>query len=169
MIFLKKMSLLKQPLLKKKSNIDRSIPCSLDGPIQFLHADFANLEFLGKSAGDMKYCLLFFDLCTSKVYIYPVKWRRFIANKMYNFYKEVNEKRYNKHTRLQTDKEFIQNEIKMLNEKYIFRMFLTSVRGGKAFSTKQKIRELKKRIFRVKSLKNSNKKNVQQQHCSRHY
>ena len=86
-----------------------------------------------------------------------MKWRRFIANKMYDFYEEVNEKRYNKHLRLQTNKEFIQNEIKMLNDKYIFRMFLTSVRGEKAFSTKQKIRELKKRIFRVKSLENSDK------------
>ena len=31
-------------------------------------------------------------------------------------------------------------------------MFSTAVRGGKAFASKQKIKELKKRIFRRKSL-----------------
>ena len=67
-----------------------------------------------------------------------MKWRRFIANKMYDFYEEVNEKRYHKHMRLQTDKEFIQNEIKMLNEKYTFRMFLTSVRVKKLFPPNKK-------------------------------
>ena len=43
--------------------------------------------------------------------------------------------------RLQTDLEFLQNEIKKLNEKYNVNMFSTKLRGGKAFSPKQKIRE----------------------------
>ena len=33
-------------------------------------------------------------------------------------------------------------------------MFSTAVRGSKAFAAEQKIRELKKRIFRFKSLEN---------------
>ena len=43
--------------------------------------------------------------------------------------------------RLQTDLEFLQTEIKKLNEKYNANMFSTKLRGGKAFSTEQKIRE----------------------------
>ena len=43
--------------------------------------------------------------------------------------------------RLQTDLEFLQTEIKKLNEKYNVNMFSTKLRGGKAFSAEQKIRE----------------------------
>ena len=43
--------------------------------------------------------------------------------------------------RLQTDLEFFQKNIKKLNEKYNVNMFSTKLRGGKAFSAEQKIRE----------------------------
>ena len=46
--------------------------------------------------------------------------------------------------RLQKDQEFIQNEIKNLNKKYIVQMFSTNVRRGKAYEMEKKIRELKK-------------------------
>ena len=45
---------------------------SFNGRFQVLHADVANLEFLGKSAVGPKYCLLFVDLYTSRIYTYPV-------------------------------------------------------------------------------------------------
>ena len=48
-----------------------------------------------------------------------------------------------------------------LNKKYNVAMFSTSIRGSKAFAAEQKIRELKKRIFRFKSLeKRLSKKRV---------
>ena len=112
-----------------------------------------NLEFLGKSATDPKYCLLFVDLFTSKVYVYPMKSRKSILNKMEIFYKEVEGKRKGQKTRLQTDQEFKQKKIFDLNKKYNVDMFLTVVRGGKAFAAEQKLRELKKRIFRLKAMK----------------
>ena len=40
---------------------------------------------------------------------------------------------------LQTDLEFQQNEIKVLNAKYNVNMFITILRGGKAFAVEQKI------------------------------
>ena len=49
----------------KKNNIDRSTLYSFDGPFQLLHANVGNLEFLGKSATDPKYWLLFVDHFTS--------------------------------------------------------------------------------------------------------
>ena len=50
---------------------------------------------------------------------------------------------------------FKQKEIFDLNKKYNVEMFWTAIRGGKAFSAERKIRELKKRIFRLKSLEKS--------------
>ena len=54
--------------------------------------------------------------------------------------------------RLQTDLEFLQNEIKKLNKKYNVDMFSTKLRGGKAFAAEQKIREFKKLLFKSKRL-----------------
>ena len=54
--------------------------------------------------------------------------------------------------RLQTDLEFLQNEIKKLNKKYNVDMFSTKLRGGKAFAAEQKIREFKKLLLKSKRL-----------------
>ena len=67
-------------------------------------------------------------------------------------------KRKNKRTRLQTDLEFNQNEIKMLNKKHNIEMFHTRVRGGKAFAAEQKIREFKKLLLKMKNIIRSDKK-----------
>ena len=69
----------------------------LPNPFQLLHADVANLQFLGKSAIDQKYCLSFVDLFTSKVCTYSMEFRRFILNEMRHFYKEVAQKKKQKH------------------------------------------------------------------------
>ena len=54
--------------------------------------------------------------------------------------------------RLQTDLEFLQNEIKKLNKKYNVDMFSTKLCGGKAFAAEQKIREFRKLLFKSKRL-----------------
>ena len=51
----------------EKREIDRSTLHIFDGPLQLLHADIGNLEFLGKSADHPKFCLLFVDLYSSKI------------------------------------------------------------------------------------------------------
>ena len=56
--------------------------------------------------------------------------------------------------------EFQQNEIKKLNLKYNVEMFSTRLRGGKAFAAEQKIRELKKVIFKTKKAYNLTKKKI---------
>ena len=64
------------------------------------------------------------------------------------FYREVEAKRKG-----QTDQEFKQKKTTFdLNKKYNTDMFSTAVRGSKGFAAKQKIRELKKRIIRLKAL-----------------
>ena len=93
----------KTMFVEKKDDIDRSTLYSFDSPFQFLHADVGNLEFLGKSATNPKYCLLFINLFTSKVNVYPMKSRKSILNKKEIFYKEVEGKRKSQKTRLQTD------------------------------------------------------------------
>ena len=68
------------------------------------------------------------------------------------FYREVEEKRKGQKTRLQMDQEFKQKKIFDLNKKYNVDMFSTAVRDSKAFAADQKLRELKKIIFRFEAL-----------------
>ena len=139
------------PFIENKRNIDKSTLYSFNGSFQLLHADIANIRFFSKSAADPKYCLLFVDLFTQKIYTYPMKKRNILKKKMEEFYEEVSQKR-KEIMRLQTDLEFQQNEIKKLNRKYKVEMFSTRVRGGKAFAAEQKIREFKKILLKVKTL-----------------
>ena len=156
------------PFTPQKKNIDRSTLYTVNGPLQFCHADVAYLKFLAKSAVDRKYALLCVDLFTSKIYVYTMRKKSNLVNKLEAFYKEIEIKRNkNERMRLQTDQEFQQNEIKKINLKYNVEMFSTRVRGGKAFAAEQKIRELKKVIFKTKNAyklskkKNKNKKIIQ--------
>ena len=139
------------PFVESKRNIDKSTLYSFNGPFQLLHADIADISFFSKSAVDPKYCLLFVDLFTQKIYTYPMKKRNNLKRKMEIFYQEVDQKRKEKMLRLQTDLEFQQNEIKKLNKKYNVETFSTRLRGGKAFAAEQKIREFKKLLLKVKT------------------
>ena len=55
--------------------------------------------------------------------------------------------------RLQVDNEFQQVKIKDLNGRINVEMLTNSVRGGKAFTAKQNIRELKTRISKLNAQK----------------
>ena len=122
-----------------------------------MHADVGDLRFLGKSAADPKYCLFLVDLFTSKVYVYGMKNRSLISLKFKKFYKEVASKRKNKKMRLQTDLEFKQKKVFALNKKYNVDMLSTAVRGGKAFSAEEKLRELKTRLSRLLVIQRNSK------------
>ena len=137
----------------EKREIDHSTLYSFNAPFQLLHADIANLEFLGKNATFPQYVLVIVDLFSSKVYTYPMKSRKQIRQKLEQFYRDVKSKRKGKKMRLQVDHEFQQVKIKDLNELNNVTMFSTSLRGGKAFAAEQKIRELKTRIAKLKSQK----------------
>ena len=75
------------------------------------------------------------------------------------FYKEFEAKRKGQKTRLQTDQKFKQKSTFDLTRKYNIDMFPKTVRGNKAFAAKQKLREMKKGIFRLKDLEKNFKKN----------
>ena len=136
----------------EKREIDDSTLYSFNAPFQLLHADIANLEFLGKNATFPQYVLVIVDLFSSKVYTYSMKSRKQIRQKLEQFYRDVKSKRKGRKIRLQVDQEFQQVKIKDLNELYNVTMFSTSLRGGKAFAAEQKI-ELKTRIAKLKSQK----------------
>ena len=118
-----------------------------------LHADVGNLEFLGKNATFPQYILLTVDLYSSEVYVYSMRSRKQILQKMKLSYDEVKGKRKGKRVRLQDDNEFQQVKIKVLYDKNNVEMFTSSVRGIKAFTAKQKIRELKTRIAKLNAQK----------------
>ena len=140
------------PFIEQRKDIDRSSASySINGPLQFFHADLAYLQFFAKSAVDPKYALLCVDLFTSKVYVYTLRTKNNLFKKLEEFYKEIDDKRIkNEKIRLQVDLEFQQNKIKELNKKYNVDMFSTKNRGGKAYAAEQKIREFKKILFKIK-------------------
>ena len=137
----------------KKQEVDRPTLYSFDGPFQLLHADVGNLEFLGSSATTPRFVLLAVDLYSSKVYVYPMRSRKQILPKIALFYNKIKNKIKNKLTRLQVDNEFQKVKIKDLNEMNNVEMFTTSVHGGKAFASEQKIRELETRISKLNAQK----------------
>ena len=137
----------------EKIEIDRSNLYSFDGPFQLLHGGVGNLEFLGKNATIPQYGLMVVDLYSSKVYVYPMRSRKQILQKMKLFYDEVSSKRKIKWMRLQVDNEFQQVKIKDLNNENNVEMFTSTVRQGKAFDAEQKIRELKTRIAELNAQK----------------
>ena len=140
------------PFVEQRKDIDRSSALyTVDGPLQFFHADLAYLQFFAKSAVDPKYALLCVDLFSSKVYVYTMKTKNNLPKKMKEFYQEIDVKRVkNEKMRLQVDLEFQQNKIKALNQKYNVEMFSSKNRGGKAYAAEQKIREFKKILFKIK-------------------
>ena len=142
------------PFVEQKKDIDRSSSLyTVNGPLQFFHADIAFLKFLAKSAVDPKYALLCVDLFTSKIYVYTMRKKSNLSQKLELFYKEIQPKRDSgERMRLQTDQEFQQNENKKLNLKYNVEMFSSTICGGKAFVAEQKIREFKKILFKSKKL-----------------
>ena len=126
---------------------------SFDAPFRLFNADIGNLEFLGKNATFPQYVLVLVNLFSSKVYTYPMKSRKQLRQKLEQFYRDVKGKRQGKKMKLQVDQEFQQTKIKDLNELNNVDMFSTSVRGGKAFAAKQKIRELKTRVAKLNGQK----------------
>ena len=81
------------PFLNKRSNIDHLTPYSISKPFEMLHAAIANLRRLAKSALDPKYCLLIVDLFCPKIYVSPMKNRRFLVKKLKLFYEDIKQKK----------------------------------------------------------------------------
>ena len=60
------------PFVEKGEDIIRMTLYSFHRPFEALQADIAYISFLAKSAVDTKFCLLFIDLFTSKIYTCPI-------------------------------------------------------------------------------------------------
>ena len=100
----------------EKKEIDHLTLYSSDARFRSIHADVGNLEFLGKNATIPQYVLVLVDLFSTKVYTYPMKYRKQIHQKLGQFCREVIGKRKGKKMKLQVDQEFQQVKIKDLNE-----------------------------------------------------
>ena len=62
------------PFIEQKQVINRSsMLYSLNGPMQFFDAAIADILFFSKSTVNPKYALLYVDLFSSKIYVYPMK------------------------------------------------------------------------------------------------
>ena len=90
-----------------------------------------------------------------------MKKRNLLRKKTEIFYNDILMKRdMNETMMLQTDLEFQQNEIKILNAKYIVDMFSTRLRVGKAFAAEKNIRELKKLLLKRKIIEKRKKNKI---------
>ena len=96
------------PFVGQKKDISRSSSLyTINDSIQFFHADRAYLQFLAKSAVDPKYALVCVDLFSSKIYVYTMRKKSNLVQKMELFYKEIEQKRNQKEKmRLRIDLEF---------------------------------------------------------------
>ena len=65
---------------------------SFNASAQALQADIAYISFLARSAVDPKFCLVFADLFSSKIYTCPMKKRNILAKKMELFYNNIKKK-----------------------------------------------------------------------------
>ena len=65
---------------------------------------------------------------------------------------DIQNKRKNRNARLQVDYEFQNVKINDLTERFSVTMLITSLTGGKAFASEQKVRELKSRIAKLKAI-----------------
>ena len=62
---------------------------TIDGSMQLIHADIADLNFFSKSAVVPKYCLVCADLFTSKTYTYGMKMKSHLPSKLEKFFFET--------------------------------------------------------------------------------
>ena len=143
--------------ISQRKDVDKSTLYSFKSPFEVLQADIADIRFLGKSAVNPHYCLLFVDLFTSMIYTYPMKKIKQLVSNVSEFYSDIKSQMEGK-MRLQTDLEFQQNQIKLLNEENNVEMYLTKVREGKAFAVEQKICEFKKFLLKSKRILKENVK-----------
>ena len=77
----------------EKKETDRSTLYSFDGTLQLINADVGNLEFLEKNETIPRYVLQAVNLYSSNVYVYPMRSRKQIIQKMKVFYGEIKSKR----------------------------------------------------------------------------
>ena len=85
------------PFVEQKKDINRSSSLyTINGPMQFCHADLAYLQFFAKSAVDPKYALVCVDLFSSKIYVYRMRKKINLVQKMELFYKEIEQKCHQK-------------------------------------------------------------------------
>ena len=96
------------PFVEQKKDIDRSSSLyTINGPMQFFHADLANLQFFAKSTVDSKY-----DLFSSKIYVYTMRKKVTLCRKWNFSIRKLNKNVIKKRKLLQVDLEFQENEIK---------------------------------------------------------
>ena len=143
------------PFVEQRKDIDRSSALySIKMPFELVHADIADIRFFLYLQLIQNIVLLAVDLFTSKVYVYTIKSRNLLSNKLELLYRDIQQKRQQiveiTTMRLQTDLEFTQSEIEKINKKYNVEMFSSRVPGGKAYAAEQKIREFKKLLFKSK-------------------
>ena len=159
------------PFVRRK-NDEQSTLYSVDGPLQRMHADIADIRFLKPNATEPNYILVVVDLFSSFTYLIPLKNRSKLNKGVEQFYDTIVKDRnaLKKRNRspddpppmyIQTDMEFNRIDINLLNDQYNVEMYSSKMNSGHAFAAEQKIRELKK-LLTIQSRTLTGKRNLHQ-------
>ena len=75
------------PFVEQRKTLIVSLTLTVlfEGPFELLHADIADIKFLGKSVVDSKYCLLSLNVLISIICMYPMKNRSLLSKKVVLF------------------------------------------------------------------------------------
>ena len=155
------------PFTKRKNDTQTTL-YSMNGPLQRLHADIADIRFMNPNASEPKYALVVADLFSSHIYVMPMKDRSLLDKAMGLFYLAIKKDRINQrdYDRLpplyiQTDMEFNRKDIELLNAQHNVEMYQTKMNSGHTFAAEQKIRELKKILTKQSRIfKGGNRQNL---------
>ena len=123
---------------------------------QRFQADLADISYLRPTAHEPKYVLVIVDVYSQRVYLYGL----YKTDKSIDAFKQFleNTKRIrnedNVQVYVQTDEgtEFFNKSLLQLFKNNGVKLFTTSMNRGHAFMAEQKIRELKKKMTKLKSL-----------------
>ena len=148
---LKRVAVINTPFIQEKSVTHRGdMLHTIDGPMQLIHADVADLNFFSKSAVAPKYCLLCVDLFSSKLYTYGMKKKKSqFAEKLEKFYSEIKNLRsyFNLREDIECVYKHIRNSIRTNKKKKNFQHnvehYNSKLNEGHTVVAEQKIRELK--------------------------
>ena len=138
------------PFVQEQSSVQRGdMLHTIDGPMQLIHADVADLKFIGKSAVVPKYSLVCIDMFTSKSYTYGMKNTSQLEDKLEKILSETHDLRkyLTKEGRGEITSSnqsgITQNKTKEVGKKYNVVHFNSRLNDSHAVGVEQKIRKLK--------------------------
>ena len=122
---------------------------------QWFQADLADIGYLRPTAHEAKYVLIIVDVYSQRVYLYPLYRKDKTIDAFKQFLQDtegVRDKGVQVYIQTDEGTEFFDRPLLRLFADNGIQLFTTKMNKGHAFMAEQKIRELKKKMTKLKSL-----------------